>query len=106
MSTPDIVAGWIEERRALLSNLRVGVTWVSDHNEEILPGYKMGSGDPLDVRRLEAFFDGKLTARELLSFAQDLIECGRAVAEMGPAALRLINHCVEEGLCTTRRLWQ
>ena len=93
-------------RLALLPSLQLGVTWVSERSEELFPGYRMGSAQPLDPKRLEAFFDKKLTIRELATFAQDLIECGRSVQALGPSALRLINHYVEEGLCTTMRLWQ
>lgn len=54
---------------------------------------------PLDLRRVEAFFDRKMTCPELVLFAQDVIEAG-AVYSLGPNVFRLVKCFVEQGLCT------
>lgn len=64
-----------------------------------IPDYEMGYCAPLDLHRVEKFFDGKLTCQELVLFAQDVIEA-QQVFSLGPRVYRLAHSFVEQRICT------
>jgi len=54
----------------------------------------------LDLHRVEAFFDGKLSPGELVVLAQDALEAGYLLT-LGPKVFNLIIHYIDRNLVTT-----
>ena len=61
--------------------------------------YEMRYGADLDLKRVEDFFDGKLSPNDMAVLAQDVVEAG-LVFGLGPDIHRLVVHCVNNNLCT------
>lgn len=55
-----------------------------------------------DLRRIERFFDQKMTEAEMVLLAQDVIEAGQ-IFYLGPNVLRLVQHMMEMNLCAMPR---
>lgn len=70
------------------------------------PGYLMGYAESLDIRRVEAFFDGKVTDMDdLVALAQDTAESGR-IMNLGPNLYRLVCHMVDQRLITVTGMYK
>lgn len=69
------------------------------------PGYEMGYAKPIDIRRVEQFFDGKIKDMDdLVVFAQDMAESGR-VMDLGPNILKLVMYLANQRLITVTGMY-